>query len=764
MGVLRQKLCLLGALLLLATVPHSAFAEPVLDRALSGASVFEDLNCSIIRVGFNFRVRYQNHFPSDNGRELRIIVRAIDRDVAAAQIRVKREAARPPKLRQASITSIELEVGRADGLTLFVNFARPVNYKVAQGTDFTSVIIAVAGQPPSQTCVPEFSVGLDEASWSTQVTSSGRKKRIVVSSREKRSERNLTAAEQKKVTETMTQARRSLTKKDYRRAIQLLSKVLSYPENNQSPAAQELLGLARERNGQLAHAKAEYEIYLNDYPDGEGAARVQQRLRTLVTANAQGRDPLRKAKDGGASGRSEDGTEWSVSGSWSQFYYRGDSYRTDKDPTRPPDPNEDPDDHLVYQNELLSSLDLIAKWGNPHYGTQLRFSGSKSNDFQDEETHPLYEDYSVATAFLETEIKDWGLLARGGRQTRNTGGVLGRFDGGLLSYEINDLFQVNGVVGKPVKRRRDLFFDDDRLFYGASLDIGPIGDALDLTFSYLEQQVDGVRDRQSLGAEMRYFDQGRSVFAQVDYDIHFNELNAGIFNGSWTFDDKSTLTLAADYRKSPFLSTTNALYSQPVDTIRALLAIYPEDEIFKLARNRTATARSATLGYTRPINDMLQVNFDVTWSNISETIESGGVEAIPSTGDEFFYSTQLIGTNVLTEGDVFVAGFRYADRALADYYVLDLNTRYPFSRDWRVIPRLRLSYQESKFDDFKEIAVLPSLTLDYHLTKSLSFEVEVGGRFSEYEQGTISGTDRDFFVIFGYRYDLYADSDGRREY
>lgn len=33
-----------------------------------------------------------------------------------------------------------------------------------------------------------------------------------------------------------------------------------------------MLGLARERNGQLAHAKAEYEEYLREYPNGEGAA------------------------------------------------------------------------------------------------------------------------------------------------------------------------------------------------------------------------------------------------------------------------------------------------------------------------------------------------------------------------------------------------------------------------------------------------------------------------------------------------------------
>ena len=51
-----------------------------------------------------------------------------------------------------------------------------------------------------------------------------------------------------------------------------------------SKEAQEYLGLARERNGQLAHAKAEYRIYLAKYPEGEDAQRVRQRLDALVTA------------------------------------------------------------------------------------------------------------------------------------------------------------------------------------------------------------------------------------------------------------------------------------------------------------------------------------------------------------------------------------------------------------------------------------------------------------------------------------------------
>jgi len=77
-----------------------------------------------------------------------------------------------------------------------------------------------------------------------------------------------------------------MAKKDYSHAIALYTKILAYPNHPYRQDAQEYLGLARERNGQLAQAKAEYEAYLKLYPKGEGADRVRQRLTGLITAKA----------------------------------------------------------------------------------------------------------------------------------------------------------------------------------------------------------------------------------------------------------------------------------------------------------------------------------------------------------------------------------------------------------------------------------------------------------------------------------------------
>ena len=67
----------------------------------------------------------------------------------------------------------------------------------------------------------------------------------------------------------------ALSQRQYPQAVELLTRLLRQPEYPGRAEAQELIGLVRERAGQLAHAKAEYQEYLRRYPDGSAAARVR---------------------------------------------------------------------------------------------------------------------------------------------------------------------------------------------------------------------------------------------------------------------------------------------------------------------------------------------------------------------------------------------------------------------------------------------------------------------------------------------------------
>lgn len=102
-------------------------------------------------------------------------------------------------------------------------------------------------------------------------------------------------------------------------------------------------------------------------------------------------------------------------------------------------------------------------------------------------------------------------------------------------------------------------------------------------------------------------------------------------------------------------------------------------------------------------------------------------------------------------------GVRYADRANSDIFTIDFNTRYPVNREFRLNPRIRFTYRENDFDDGNELAVLPSMRLNYDYTRALSFEVEAGAKWSPREQGTVIDEENEFFIILGFRYDFQVD-------
>ncbi len=118
-----------AGLTLWALLPLQAAAEPVLDRVFSTADVVDKRGCSLVRIGFNFRVRYVSHFPLSNGTEVRIDFRAIDPDIARADILTRREFVRAPASKGAAIRSIEFEAAKGAGLSVLVEFERPGQFQ-----------------------------------------------------------------------------------------------------------------------------------------------------------------------------------------------------------------------------------------------------------------------------------------------------------------------------------------------------------------------------------------------------------------------------------------------------------------------------------------------------------------------------------------------------------------------------------------------------------------------------------------------------------
>ncbi|MGI9422647.1 MAG: hypothetical protein ACR2PA_05600 [Hyphomicrobiaceae bacterium] len=736
-----------------------ATAEPVLDRVLSDVEVLAKPRCTIMKVGFNLRVRFLGHFPAEKGRELRIRVRAIDRQSDYFVGRLKREALSPPRDPRAAVRAIEFETIRADGPTLVIQFERSVAYQVAQGADFQSIIIAVSGPQPSKTCKPDFPVGRVGGPWQTSVVpghvaSSTEETGAARLPSSRRPSRKISKAELRSAGAAMDEARAALKRKKTGEAIKLLNKVLRYPEHEYSAEAQELLGLAYQRDGKLARARAEYKDLLARYNNSDDQSRVRQRLAAIEPASTD-KTSRRRPFESKSRRRKRDRRGWSITGSASQFFVYDDSYRKLRDPSLPPDFNRDEDEHRVYQNALISTFYLAGKWENEWLKGKFQFSGIEEHSFQaDEDERDIV---GISSLYADLALKRWQIGTRVGRQTRNSGGVLGRFDGAVVDWQATPFAKLNIVGGAPVYSRKDEPFKEDSYFYGASVDFGPFFGGFDATVFAIEQRSYDFLDRRAIGFEARYFDQSKSLFATTDYDIYFNQLNLAILNGSWTFLDKSTLTAAFDYRTSPYLLTYNALQGQFVGSLDELNRQFSRKEIEQLARDRTATARSASIGYTRPLNSQLQIGIDATVANVSGTKASGNVPATESTGNEYYYALQLIGNGWFSEQDTTIVGLRYVDRKAIDTYVLDLNTRFLLTKDLHFNPRLRFSYQKSDVLNFEEYAIQPSAVFNYYITKDWSIELELGTKWSERKQGAAIDEETEYIFSLGYRYDFYAE-------
>jgi tetratricopeptide (TPR) repeat protein len=575
-----------------------------------------------------------------------------------------------------------------------------------------------------------------------------------------RSAGTISDADLRELAASMDDGRAALKRNKLRGAIQLFTKVLKYPENEYSAEAKELLGLALQRGGQIAEAQATYEDFLRRYPAGEESDRVRQRLAGILTAIGEANTPLRAPPTGQFAPVHD--TTWTFVANASTFYIRDDSFRTARDSSTAPDPTADPDSHAVHQNEILTTLDWLATWNNDETKGRIRFSGGEEHRFDSNQDANQVDETGVSVLSVDATVKDWNLRTVAGRQTYNSDGVLGRFDGALFSWQPVSLVKFDLVTGSPANSRYDAPFKNERYFYGAGIGIGPLFGGLETSIYAIEQRDRWLVDREAIGSELRYADANKFAFGTVDYDVHFQRLNAIIASGSWTLPDGSTLYGGADYRRTPYLSSWNALINQPFGTLYDLLRNQAEtsQQLQQIAYDSTPIYKSAMLGFSHPLSDKLQVGADATLVNLSQPIAPIGLDpslATLAAGNEYYFSAQLIGNNIFKDGDMYIGALRYSQQETDTDYVLDLNSRYPINSDWTIGPRLRLGYSTFSGTNIRQYTALPSFFLLYHVTENLDFESEVGAQWTSATQPGVNTKDTELFVTMGLRYKFEYD-------
>ncbi len=529
----------------------------------------------------------------------------------------------------------------------------------------------------------------------------------------------------------LAQAKDAFRHKNYTTAIPLLTQLTEQPEFPQRADAQEMLALARERSGQVAHAKAEYEDYLQRYPAGDGSTRVRKRLQALAWATRPGRN--------GTTGNDADESPWRIYGGFSQIYRRDQSQFESGLASS----------DLTTQDAILSDVSLVARRHGERYDLTTRASAGYSYDMLADGPGSQSR---VTMLFAELADRIAGWYARLGRQAGGSAGLMGTFDGMQAGYQLWPRLRVNGFFGFPVDSTRE-GPDNDRRFVGVSADVGTLANAWDLSFYAVDQQYSGVTDRQAVGTEVRYFRPGITLVGLADFDIHYSTLNTALLLGTFSLPARWTLNFNVDHRKSPGLSTRNAMIGQPVRRFDELFGMYSPQQIEQLALDRTSTSGMYSVGISRPFGERWQWSLDASATTLGSTRESGGVAATPSSGTDTAISTQALGYGLFGRGDVTSLGLQYQSGDSAEMLSLGLGTQLPIGQRWRVGPRLRLDQRKLESDRSTSFMYSPALRAEMR-GKHLTFEVEGGAEISSRDVGTDSEDASRYYFSLGYRYDF----------
>lgn len=490
--------------------------------------------------------------------------------------------------------------------------------------------------------------------------------------------------------------------------------------------ALEMLGVAREYNGQKAHAKAAWSQFLAEFPDAPEAPRVRQRLLGLVTSDLPVRPRLEAERDPYG---------WNVFGNFAQFYRRHTLVVNDED-------------EVVGIDAMFTDADVIAERQGEHVDLSFRMSGSHAWDFADQADED--EAFLVSALHLEAEAPEIDTRLRVGRQSLTSAGVLGRFDGAVLGYSPWDWLSVSTVFGYALDSSFDAF-SDDRPFYGLSGELTFAGGKLAFAPYLIEQEANGFTDRRAVGLETRWLDERFTAFSLVDYDVYFDELNNVYLYANGTVTDGTRLYASFDHRKSPYVSTQNALIGLPFEDLSELEREFAAAQIEEFANDRSMEVEFATLGFDQDVGERHHVGADVSWSDFSETEASADIAATPGRQD-VYYALRWRGDEVLGPMSFLSAQLRYADAEDYGSTAMYLSSRFSlFDGHFLVYPRVLGDVREYDTSGEEQWRVLPSLRLDYRFGRHVTFELESGYEWTSRDMGEAQFDSEGYYVRFGYR-------------
>ncbi len=740
------KIIFSSLLLLILIVPSQAFADKVLDKI----EIEQTQTEANVHIDFLTQVRYLRHFPTKEASRIQIFLEFPEYTTLPTQ----REFLSNPGSDSLPKITVNFpdQVTNGNGSSqstgsISVKFKKSVKFYITPDSTGRGVIIHIPIETPSNPVQPPVVQPQPEVTVAPIVQVPGKPEGMKLSDY---------------LVQLMNESRSAMASGNYEKAIQYLNAVLDIPPHEFSQEAQELIGIAREKNGDLVKAKAEYDLYLKLYPESDGAKRVRDRLANLEKGAKASGGLAAKEKKG-----IKEVHETTVYGSWNQYYY--DSHSHNYNP--PPAANTNVHD----QSTLISGIDLTAINRQNAFQSKVVYRNIQTMDFLPGPNH-VNKDRTLA-AYLELQDKDVDYLFRVGRQNGNSGGVLGRFDGAWLKYGITPSYKVNFVAGALDEYNVEYH----RYFYGINFDIGQLNAKWSGNVFYVDQQVESITDRRSVGGELRYFDAGRSVYSLLDYDILYDQVNIAMLQGNMQSEGGYNYNILLDHRKSPVLQLVNSLpayFPLGVNTINQVLerGFANESQIRADAQALTLDTDLYLFGVTKQVTPKWQLGGDVRMNRSSGTQAAGliatqnaikaaadaglptdtfsltGLPSSVGTGNIWTYTVQAIGTDTLFSNDTSVISGSYSTGQISQIKSLIFSN--VVTRDkWRYDSSFKYLRVDSVPSSTSDV-VSPIFRLGYRFTEKSTVEAEFGVEFVNTDDLTgHSHSLRDFSFV-GYRLDF----------
>lgn len=695
---------------------------------------------TLLNIGFSTTVQYLRHRPSANGSLIQIEFQ-ITGNIERGEGRSISETRRVAALKGLPAAEVTLDM-RANLLT--VRFSKPVNFKVAQGANARTLTVRLIGlksaaektAPRAAARSQDLGPGKREASVSSATPS--------VAAPEGASAPQAAISAPADVEESARAALAAgdaaLAAGDAVNAIHQFNRVLNLPPNAATQRAQARIGRAREANGEIAKARAEYQLYLKLYPDAPDVGDIRNQMAVLETRPSTNRAALPAP--------AADRSEYSLYGSVSSYYYHGSTkYDASLAPAQPGLGFDQVSLTSTDQNSLVTNLDLTGRLRGGGWDNKIVVRNTQAASFV--ARVPGYN--RLGSAYLESSSKTLDLMARGGRQSSPGYGVLGRFDGLWLRKGLGwGGARVSLVAGTPV----EYYPSPAKRFFATAVDLGPIAERWSGNVFLISQRVDGAPDRRGVGGELRYLDPRVNGFALVDYDPGFKALNTLLLQGNWQIREGTGINILFDKRRSPTLQLTNALIALPLPTVRENLdSDISIQELRDAARVLTPTATLFSIGITHQLSPSWQLAADYKYSSISPTGTIGAMPAQPGSGRVHVYGLQAIRTGFLSVNDIVVTTVNIIRGDLYSGELAQFSHVWLLRERWRLESTLRF-YQQLDTHEVRLTRISPSVRLSYRWLDRLSVEGEAGAERSQTHGPMQSDTTLRRFFNLGLRYDF----------